>query len=371
MNDTTQNGPLVSVYMPVYNESRFIRIAFDSLLGQTYRNTEYLVSDNCSTDDTWEIIREYAARDSRIKTHRQSHNLGMLKNAKTAMEMASGELIMAGSGNDYWAPTFVSSCVKELLSDSSVVMAYPRARWMDLDGKPMDIISTNLDTRGMSTAARVCVLLWGLGFYYQMQGLFRQEVFDDWEPKRAVSPDGLELMKAALMGSFAQVPEVLLHMRVAKSEMTQASAVTRHFEEGEDIQLTPDQLYYDMVRDYVSLVKEHFPPGLERDALVFSVVLACATRHRQNYQGVSRAAAGAPPPPARSDVESIIERFANEFDSALFGQESTENVLHRTAMHDVLRQFTTDELVDMMTPAELGHGVLARIRRAVRRRLSR
>lgn len=367
-----EHGPLVSITVPVYNEARFIEESLGCLVNQTYRNIEILASDNCSTDGTWDIIQKFAARDPRVKTHRQAHNLGMVKNARTAFGMAHGEFVMLGCGNDRWAPTLISSCMGELLSDPSVVLAYSRARWMDVNGKPLTAIPTNLDTRGMCTASRVNVVLWGLGYYYQVMGVFRRAVLDGYDWKTTIAPDGVILLKAALMGAFAQVPDTLLHVRLAANEMTPAAAIRRLYDEnGKEIRLTPDQLYYEIIRDYVALVKAHFPPGLEQNALVSSVVLACATRHRHNYQASSRAAAGAPPAPVRSDVESVIERFAHEFDNALFGQESTEEVLRRTAEQDVLRQFTTEELVSMMTYREIAYSIFKRIKKGVRRRFGR
>jgi glycosyltransferase involved in cell wall biosynthesis len=59
--------PLVSVVTPVYNGAEFIHECIESVLGQTYENWEYLIVDNCSTDDTLEIARSYEARDPRIR----------------------------------------------------------------------------------------------------------------------------------------------------------------------------------------------------------------------------------------------------------------------------------------------------------------
>lgn len=370
-NPVVNDDLLVSIVTPVFNESRFIRIALDSLVRQTYRNIEIIVSDNCSTDGTWEIMQEFAARDPRIKTHRQPHNVGMVENGRTTFQMAKGEFIMGASGNDYWCPSFVSACVAELLKDPAVVLAYPKAVEIDFEGNKLDLIPTNLDTRGMSLVSRVNVILWGLGHYYQMCGLFRKSVWDSCDHKTVLSPDGVILMQAAVQGVFAQIPEVLLHKRVAEKDMSGGVVFRRHCDERSvPSELSPDQLYYEMMREYVGLVKQHFPPGIERNALITSIVLALATRHRANYQGASRAAAGAPPAPVRSDLEGVVERLAFEFDALLARPEDAGDVLHKTAREDVLRQFTTDELVSMMSYRELVGGVISRIKRAIRRRRS-
>jgi len=53
--------------MPVYNGERYLKAALDSVLAQTFRDFELIISDNASTDATEEICREYAARDPRIR----------------------------------------------------------------------------------------------------------------------------------------------------------------------------------------------------------------------------------------------------------------------------------------------------------------
>ena len=57
---------LVSVIMPSYNSARFIRLAIESVIAQTYQNWELLIQDDCSTDNTLEIIKEFTTKDNRI-----------------------------------------------------------------------------------------------------------------------------------------------------------------------------------------------------------------------------------------------------------------------------------------------------------------
>ena len=63
----TSTDTMVSIGMPVYNGSEFIRKALDSLLNQTHTNFELIISDNQSTDNTEIIVQEYAKKDNRIK----------------------------------------------------------------------------------------------------------------------------------------------------------------------------------------------------------------------------------------------------------------------------------------------------------------
>jgi glycosyltransferase involved in cell wall biosynthesis len=72
--------PLVTIGLPVYNGEKYLSLALDSLLAQTFTDFELVISDNYSTDGTEKICKEYAKKDERIKYYRQSENIGIFKN---------------------------------------------------------------------------------------------------------------------------------------------------------------------------------------------------------------------------------------------------------------------------------------------------
>lgn len=366
-NPVVNSGPLVSILMPLFNEGRFVRTALASLVGQSYRNIEILVSDNCSTDNTWEIVQEFAQRDPRIQPHRQPSNVGTLKNMASAKQLASGEFMMVAAGHDYYLPSFVSACVAELIKDPGVFMAYPRAHFMDVDGNALGPTPTNLDTRGMKPASRVNVVLWGIEYPYQMYGLFRRDMYDGLESKNVLAPDVLFLVRAALLGAFAQVPETLLHMRQNKDYGNVDAYAKKIYINGTGVDdRHPDRLYYEMLGEYIQVIKAHLPPGTERNALISSVVLAMATRHH-SLQNFGRRVAGVELA-CRSDLESAVDRFAFEFEDMLLTRDNTEKALHAKAREDVLRQFKPEELVSLMSYRELARGVVRRIQHGIQRR---
>lgn len=69
-------GIFVSVVMPVYNGADHLRETVESILGQSYEHFEFLIADDCSTDNSYEILEEYARQDSRIKLFRTPENFG-------------------------------------------------------------------------------------------------------------------------------------------------------------------------------------------------------------------------------------------------------------------------------------------------------
>lgn len=86
-NAAVQNTPLVSVIVPVYNTAVYLRRCLDSLCAQTYRNLQIICIDDGSTDESPDILVEYAARDPRIIVHTQE-NAGLAAARNTALSLA-------------------------------------------------------------------------------------------------------------------------------------------------------------------------------------------------------------------------------------------------------------------------------------------
>lgn len=81
---------MVSILIPVYNRKSLISETLDSALNQTYPNIEVIVVDNASTDGTWDVLEEYAQKDSRVKVFRNESNIGPVKNWMRCINEASG-----------------------------------------------------------------------------------------------------------------------------------------------------------------------------------------------------------------------------------------------------------------------------------------
>lgn len=81
--------PLVSVLTPVYNGAQYLRDCIESVLAQTYQHWEYVIVNNCSTDGTLDIAREYAARDPRIRIHTNDAFLRVAQNYNVAFRQIS------------------------------------------------------------------------------------------------------------------------------------------------------------------------------------------------------------------------------------------------------------------------------------------
>lgn len=95
---------LVSVITPTYNCGRFIEETIRSVQAQTYGNWEMLIVDDCSSDDTADIVARYAAKDSRIRYIRNDVNKGAAETRNKALRTASGRWIAFLDSDDLWLP---------------------------------------------------------------------------------------------------------------------------------------------------------------------------------------------------------------------------------------------------------------------------
>src|SRR3954470_13064398 len=92
---------------PASNCERYIERCMQSLLAQTYRDFELIVSDNASTDRTADICEEIARTDTRVRVVRREQNIGGPGNFRYAFSLCSGELIKWTTADDYLDPHYV------------------------------------------------------------------------------------------------------------------------------------------------------------------------------------------------------------------------------------------------------------------------
>lgn len=96
-------APLVSIILPTYNGEKYVRDTIQSLVSQTYKNIELVISDDGSTDSTADIIQEYAEKYPFIKVNISPKNLGIAANYNLAVRMATGEVDLPPITSPIWS----------------------------------------------------------------------------------------------------------------------------------------------------------------------------------------------------------------------------------------------------------------------------
>lgn len=135
MNVVSQ--PLVSVVTPVYNGEPFLAECIESVLKQTYKNFEYIIVNNCSTDHSLEIALDYAKKDSRIRFHNNNSFVAVIENHNIAFSLISpaAKYCKVVSADDLILPDCIMRMVEVAEANPSVgivgsyEIAGSRVRW--------------------------------------------------------------------------------------------------------------------------------------------------------------------------------------------------------------------------------------------------
>lgn len=187
----------VSIVLPVYNGAGYLREALDSCLTQTHQNLELIVVDDCSRDETPAIVREYARRDSRVRSIRNARNTRLPGALNIGFRAATGELLTWTSHDNLYLPTAVETLVRYLCTWPDVDLVYSMYRVIDANGHPQDSVNT-LPARWRMPYENV------VGAYflyrravYETVGDYREdmEYSEDYEYWARIYKAGLTLMR--------------------------------------------------------------------------------------------------------------------------------------------------------------------------------
>jgi len=116
-----ENTPVVSIIMPVYNSEKVIKTALDSLLSQTWTNIELIIVDDCSADNTVEVIEEYVKQDKRIKLIQSNVNQGTYVARNIGLRVATGEFVTCHDADDWSHAEKIERQVTHLLQNHKVI----------------------------------------------------------------------------------------------------------------------------------------------------------------------------------------------------------------------------------------------------------
>ncbi len=127
-------SPKISVIMPNYNCWKYLGEAIESILNQSFSDLEFIIIDDWSTDDSWEIIQKYAKIDKRIKAYKNEQNMHIVYSRNRALQLAAWEYIAFLDSDDAAYP--------ERLQIQLDFMELPENSKIGICGTNFDIINT-------------------------------------------------------------------------------------------------------------------------------------------------------------------------------------------------------------------------------------
>jgi glycosyltransferase involved in cell wall biosynthesis len=213
-----QHSPLLTMGMPVYNEENYIGETIESLLSQTFKDFILIISDNNSLDHTPEICKYYAEKDKRIVFVRHAENKGVFFNFKYVLDKANTPFFMWCGGHNRWDPQFVEKLLP-LIQNEDLILVYPQTREIKIDGTLGKIYQENLTTVKIERPIdRYLYILNRTAEGYLFYGIWKTQMLKNCYFKPVICFDTLILLRAALLGKFKHIEDILFFEKVIRTE---------------------------------------------------------------------------------------------------------------------------------------------------------
>ncbi|OIJ11705.1 glycosyl transferase [Anaerobacillus alkalilacustris] len=132
--------PIISVITPAYNTAKFIRETMDSVIAQTYSSWEMIIVDDCSSDDTVNIVQQYEQKDTRIQLITLQENSGPAVARNTAIRHAKGRYLAFIDSDDQWMPDKLEKQLR-FMEDRQIAFSFTEYMNINEDGSETNIIN--------------------------------------------------------------------------------------------------------------------------------------------------------------------------------------------------------------------------------------
>lgn len=142
----TNPTPKVSVLMTVYNMSDYLHESVNSVINQTLSDFEFIIVDDCSTDDSWNILSKYFDEDNRIILIKNSENIGPAQSSNKALKIAKGEYIARLDADDIALPDRLQQQVDYMESNPSVALVSTGVQHIDEAGDNLETYFPPMDS---------------------------------------------------------------------------------------------------------------------------------------------------------------------------------------------------------------------------------
>ena len=115
MNDNIQ----IDILLATYNGEKYLKCQIDSILNQTHKKIRLLINDDCSTDNTRAILKEYEEKDDRIKVKYNEKNLGYVKNFEDLLKRVENKYFALSDQDDFWKEEKIEKSLNKLLEEDA------------------------------------------------------------------------------------------------------------------------------------------------------------------------------------------------------------------------------------------------------------
>ena len=212
---TENSVPVITVLLTVWNEERYLSLTLDSVLKQTFKNFEFIIVDDGSSDKTPAILKSYTNRDNRIRLFHQK-NTGCATASNLGLRHARGNYLARIDGGDICFPTRLEAQLRFMETRPEIVALGSNVLNIDADGDPVSISTQPI---GHDAIERMDLNKSGGGQVHPTM-MIRRNALERIEGYREKFPYALDLdlrLRLAEIGTLANMPDVLVKIRFRKN----------------------------------------------------------------------------------------------------------------------------------------------------------
>ncbi len=218
MKQNNSYNPSVSVLITSFNAGKHIHEALESITSQTYKNLEIIIVDDCSTDNTWKILKDYQEIDKRIRVFRTNRHSGPSIASNLGLKKAKGDLIARMDADDIAYPDRIAKQVRFIGENPRVILVGGQCSLIDGEGKIIGSKQYPL------THLEICRSLFSINPIQHPSCMINKNLIPKGElyyVNHSFLAHDLELVyKLAQYGELANLPDKILYYRQHKDSLS-------------------------------------------------------------------------------------------------------------------------------------------------------
>ncbi len=224
-----KNKPLVTIGIPVYNEEKYLAETIESALNQTFKDIQIIISDNGSTDNSYEIAKKYASLDDRIVLNRQMENKSPYINFKYLLDNSESLYFMWLGAHDIIQPNHIENAVA--LFNNETVCVYSYAAHLQENIFEDKRIDDNIENSSFLLKKRIEIVCQNVYYGNAIYGIYRRDILQ----KSHLNINGgdlLTLFIASYYGSIKCLKEISYFFRVVRAKEESKEIQVRYVQYG-------------------------------------------------------------------------------------------------------------------------------------------
>lgn len=207
----------LSVIMPVYNTERYLRKAIESVLNQTFKDFEFIIIDDCSTDSSLKIIEEYVRKDRRIRVLHNCCNLNVARSRNKGVKTARGKYIVQMDSDDVSFPERIKKQFRFMEDNPKVIVSGGAMELIDQNSKRLGIKRFYLKDQDIRKH-----IFFHCPFSHPAT-IIRKDLFNKagaYNSRLNVASDYDLYFRLGRLGRFANLQDVIIQYRIHPANLT-------------------------------------------------------------------------------------------------------------------------------------------------------